>query len=291
MDTAPPAPAAFDPARLRGWAFAAQAQSYEARDAILYALGVGLPLTPGDGPDLGWLLEGGAKVLPSFAVTLASPGMWVKDPALGIDWVKLLHMAQAATFHAPLPPAARVTSQPRIKSLHDRGAGKGAVCVLERDITDADTGIRYCTVDQTILLRGNDGFGGPASAPAERVAMPDRAPDAVVNVATSPRAALIYRLSGDLNPLHTDYAVAQRAGFDMPILHGLASYGTAAAVVLRAFGADDPARLTALACRFSGVVFPGDTLRFDLWHDGSRVLFEAHAGNRKVLDQGVAGVA
>lgn len=283
--------AAFDPDRLRGWAFPVQAQTYDARDAILYALGVGLPLMPGDGPDLGYLLEDGLKVLPSFAVTLASPGMWVKDPDLGIDWVRLLHMAQAARFHAPLPPAVRVTSKPRIKALHDRGAGKGAVCVLERDITDADTGTRYCTVDQTILLRGNDGFGGPAAPPAERVVMPDRAPDAVVSVPTSARAALVYRLSGDLNPLHTDHAVARRAGFDRPILHGLASYGTAAAVVLRAFGDDDPARLTGLDCRFSGVVFPGDTLRFDLWQDGARVLFQAHVGARKVLDQGVAGFA
>lgn len=281
--------ASFDPDRLRGWAFPMQEQRYDARDAIIYALGVGLPLTPGDGPDLGFLLEDGLKVLPGFAVTLASPGMWVRDPALGIDWVRLLHMAQAARFHAPLPPAARVTSRPRIKALHDRGAGKGAVCVLERDITDADTGTRYCTVDQTILLRGNDGFGGPAALPAERVVMPDRSPDAVVSVTTSARAALVYRLSGDLNPLHTDYAVARRAGFDRPILHGLASYGTAAAVVLRAFGGDDPARLNGLDCRFSGVVFPGDTLRFDLWQDGARVLFQAHAGDRKVLDQGVAG--
>ncbi|MFN3293405.1 MAG: MaoC/PaaZ C-terminal domain-containing protein [Gemmobacter sp.] len=282
--------AAFDPDRLRAWAFALQSQTYDARDAIIYALGVGLPLTPGDSPDLGYLLEDGLKVLPSFAVTLASPGMWVRDPALGIDWVKILHMAQAATFHATLPPGARITSQPRIKSLHDRGAGKGAVCVLERDITDAETGTRYCTVDQTILLRGNDGFGGPAAPAAERVTMPDRAPDAVVRVTTSGRAALIYRLSGDLNPLHADYAVARRAGFDRPILHGLASYGTAAAVVLRAFGGDDPARMTSLALRFSGVVYPGDTLRFDLWQDGGCVLFEAHAGERKVLDQGVAGV-
>lgn len=283
--------AVFDPQTLRDWRFALQSQTYDARDAILYALGVGMPLTPGEGPDLGYLLEDGLKVLPSFAVTLASPGMWVKDPALGIDWVKILHMAQAATFHAPLPPAARITSQPRVKSLHDRGVGKGAVCVLERDITDAETGTRYCTVEQTILLRGNDGFGGPAAPPAERVTMPDRAPDAVVSVTTSDRAALIYRLSGDLNPLHADYAVARRGGFDRPILHGLASYGTAAAVVLRSFAADDPAQLTSLALRFSGVVFPGDTLRFDLWQDGARVLFQAHVGDRKVLDQGVATVS
>jgi acyl dehydratase len=282
--------AMFDPDRLRGWAFPVQSRPTMRAMRSSMRLGVGLPLTPGDSPDLGYLLEDGLKVLPSFAVTLASPGMWVRDPALGIDWVRLLHMAQAATFHAPLPPAARITSQPRIKSLHDRGAGKGAVCVLERDITDADTGACYCTVDQTILLRGNDGFGGPAAPPAERVTMPDRAPDAVVHVATSTRAALVYRLSGDINPLHSDYTVARRAGFDRPILHGLASYGTAAAVLLRAFGGDDPARLTGLDCRFSGVVFPGDTLRFDLWHDGARVLFQAHAGERKVLDQGAARI-
>lgn len=280
--------APFDAHRLRGWSFDQVTQDYDARDAILYALGVGLPLSPGEGPDLAWLVEDRLRVLPSLAVTLASPGMWVRDPRLGIDWPRLLHMAQAAEFHSPLPPATRVTSQPRIAALHDRGAGRGALCVLARDVTDARDGTRYCTIRQTILMRGNDGFGGPPPPVQPRDAPPNRPADATVAVQTSGRAALIYRLSGDLNPLHVDYDTARRGGFDRPILHGLASYGTAAAVILRHFGGDDPARLRSLALRFSGVVYPGDRLRFDLWRDGDRVIFETFAGDRKVLDQGCA---
>ena len=120
--------------------------------------------------------------------------------------------------------------------------------------------------------------------------MPDRPPDHSVSDKTSPRGALIYSLSGDLTPLPAAPAVAQQAGFPRPILHGLASYGTACAVILRAFGADDPAAMRSLSLRFAGVVFPGDTLEFRLWQQAGQVLFDARAGTRKVLDQGVCNI-
>lgn len=276
----------FDPQRLLDWDFGERRQPYEVRDAILYALGVGLPLA-GDA-DLPFVYEDGLRVLPAFAVTLASPGMWPREPALRIDWPKLLHMAQAARFHAPLPPGAEVVSRARIAGLWDRGAEKGAVCVLRREVSDASTGTLFATIDQTVAMRGNGGFGGAPLPRAERPAMPDRAPDHRESVPTSARAALIYRLSGDLNPLHIDPAVARRGGFARPILHGLASYGTACAVVLRAFCGGDPARMTGLDLRFAGVVYPGDRLDFACWQDGDRVLFEARVGERVVLDQGLA---
>ncbi|MCB1388224.1 MAG: MaoC family dehydratase N-terminal domain-containing protein [Rhodobacteraceae bacterium] len=277
---------AFDPQRLLDWDFGERRQRYDARDAILYALGAGLPLA-GDA-DLPFVYEDGLRVLPAFAVTLASPGMWPKEPALAIDWPKLLHMAQAARFHAPLPDGAEVVSRARIAELWDRGADKGSVCVLRREVTDAATGTFYCTIDQTVAMRGNGGFGGATMPRAERPVMPDRAPDHIETVPLSARAALIYRLSGDLNPLHIDPEVARKGGFPRPILHGLASYGTACAVVLRAFCGGDPARLAALDLRFAGVVYPGDRLDFACWRDGVRVLFEARVGERVVLDQGVA---
>lgn len=282
---------AFDPDRLRDWRFEPIRHSYGARDAILYALGVGLPQDALDTAELDFLVEDRLKVLPTFAVTLASPGMWVRDPELGIDWVKLLHAAQAATFHRPLPPEANVVGAARVKSLHDRGGDKGSVCVLERTIRDADSGVIYCTLDQTIFLRGNGGFGGdPAPRPPLPVT-PDRAPDAVASVATSRRAALIYRLSGDLNPLHSDPEVARKAGFAKPILHGLASYGTAGAIVLRHFCDGDPARLKSLSLRFAGIVMPGDVLDIAMWREGHAVLFAVKTGDRTVIDQGVALVA
>lgn len=279
----------FDPQRLRDWDFGERRQGYEARDAILYALGVGLPLA-GDA-DLPFLYEDGLRVLPAFAVTLASPGMWPKEPALEIDWPKLLHMAQTARFHAPLPAQAEVVSRARIAELWDRGADKGSVCVVRREVADAASGLVYCTVDQTVAMRGNGGFGGAPMPRAERPAMPGRAPDHSESLRISDRAALIYRLSGDLNPLHIDPEVARRGGFARPILHGLASYGTACALVLRAFCGGDPARLTGLELRFAGVVYPGDRLDFAFWRDGARILFEARVGERVVLDQGVALLA
>ncbi|RJF89409.1 3-alpha,7-alpha,12-alpha-trihydroxy-5-beta-cholest-24-enoyl-CoA hydratase [Oleomonas cavernae] len=279
---------AIDSQQLLSWRFPQVAQHYSKHDAILYALGVGLGADPLDPTELAFLLESGLRVLPTMAVTLSTLGMWVREPALGIDWVRLVHSAQDATFHAPLPGHGDVVADARIVSVADRGAGKGAVVTLERLIKDAATQVPYCTVTQTLLLRGDGGFGGPPPAPAATPALPSRTPDVTLAIQTSPRAALIYRLSGDLNPLHADPAVAAKAGFARPILHGLASYGMAGWAVLRAFGGGEPAALRRLAVRFAGIVLPGDRLDFRLWLEGAQVLFAARVGDRTVLDQGVA---
>jgi acyl dehydratase len=282
---------AFDPDRLLNWDFGEIRQTYTYRDAIMYALGVGLPLAKGESSDLNFLIEDRLRVLPSFNVVLASPGMWPKIPQLEINWVKVLHMAHAVRFHAPLPRDAEVVSKAAVTSIYDRGADKGSVCYLERDLTDAHDGTKYATIVQTVALRGEGGFGGEPLPKAARPVMPDRAPDHVERITHSTRAAYLYRLSGDYNPLHADYDVARAAGFKEPILHGLASYGTACAVVLRAFCDGDPARMKSLDLRFAGVVFPGDTLDFACWAEDGRVLFEARIGDRVVLDQGVAEIA
>lgn len=281
---------AFDVQRLLNWDFGEKTQSYDTRDAILYALGVGLPLSPGESDDLNFLLEDRLRVLPSFAVVLASPGMWPKIPQLGIDWVNVLHMAHAVRFDTPLPKAAKVTSRASISELYDRGADKGAVCVVQRQVVDAQDGTLYGTIDQTVALRGDGGFGGDPMPRKPRPDVPGRAPDHVETVLTSERAALIYRLSGDYNPLHADYDIARSAGFDRPILHGLASYGTACAVILRSFCGGDPARMKSLNLRFAGIVMPGDRLDFNCWKEGTQVLFEARVGGRPVIDQGVSDI-
>jgi acyl dehydratase len=173
----------------------------------------------------------------------------------------------------------------RVLSLTDRGERRGAVLTLERTITDAASGTCICRLEQTVLLRGNGGFGGPPPEPVP-AAVPFGAPEVVAHVGISRRAALIYRLSGDWNPLHLDPAVAVQAGFDGPILHGLASYGIAGVAVSRALGRD-PAALAHLACRFSGVVMPGDTLTINIRRNAADAArFEAFFGERKVLDAG-----
>lgn len=275
----------IDPAAILDHDFGQPEESYAPRDAILYALGLGLGTDPLDAGELRFLDERALAVLPTFAVTRCTPGMWISDPALGVDFGKLVHSAQWAEFPAALPPSARVRGSARVVSLTDRGKGRGAVLVLERTIADADSGAVYCRLHQTLLLRGDGGFGGPPAPREQAVPLPDD-PDLRATFAVSSRAALIYRLSGDWNPLHLDPDVAARAGFSRPILHGLASYGIAGVAVSRALGRD-PTSQAMLACRFSGVVLPGDVMTFSIWRNGDAgARFTAHVGERKVLDGG-----
>lgn len=259
-------------------------QAYAKRDTILYALGVGLGRDPLDLADLDYLLEDRLRALPSFAVTLGAVGMWIREPRFGVDFAKLVHYEQAATFHAPLPPAAEIVGRARVASVRDRGEGRGAIVTVEREIRDAASEMLFCALTQTLLLRADGGFGG---APPPHVAsrIPEREPDARASFVTEPRAALIYRLSGDWNPLHSDPEAGRRAGFDRPILHGLASYAIAGVAVARACGLA-PERITGLDCRFSGVVFPGDTLDFKIWREPGGAAFQGFVGERKTLDQG-----
>lgn len=274
----------FRPDRILAHDFGEARQSYIARDAILYALGVGLGRDPLDEGDLAFLDETRLSVLPTFAVTLCSPGMWIRDPAFGVDFRRLVHSAQTAEFHAQLPASAEVVGTARVVDLTDRGEGRGAVLELERRIADAADGSLYCTLRQTLLLRGNGGFGGTPPAATASV-IPATAPAAEASAHLSPRAALIYRLSGDWNPLHIDPAFARSAGFERPIMHGLGSYAVAGTAVSRAMDRN-PADMQALACRFSGIVLPGDRLAFSIWPDADGAAFRAHVDGRVVLDEG-----
>jgi acyl dehydratase len=277
---------AFRPDLLLAHAFPEARQAYAKRDAILYALGVGLGSEPTNPADLSFLLEDRLEILPSYAVTLGSPGMWIRAPEFGVDFAKLVHSEQAAVFHAPLPPQGEIVVSARVASVLDRGSGKGAAVVIAREIANAADGRLLCTLRQTLLLRGDGGFGG--APPAEmRSPIPDRAPDAVASFGVDHRAALIYRLSGDWNPLHADPDAAKRAGFERPILHGLASYAIAGVAVARALGVS-PAALSSLACRFAGIVLPGDALSFRIWREEKGAAFQAFVGERKALDHGFA---
>lgn len=274
----------FDPERLIAHRFPTVRQSYDRRDTILYALGIGLGHDPLDEYDLDYLLDMREAILPAFAVTLASPGMWIRDPAFGVDFAKLVHSAQAVSFECPLPAGGTVISTPRIASIYDRGEGRGALVVLERDVTDAESGKRYAHIEQTLLLRGDGGFNGKAPPNPPAQLMPGRVPDLSTHQPVSPRAALIYRLSGDWNPLHADPAAARAAGFERPILHGLASFGWAAYALERLSGR----KLASIGCRFSGTVVPGDTLSLSVWLKDDSALFTASTALRPALDRGVA---
>ena len=259
------------------------AQNYTEKDAILYALGLGFGHDPLDTDHLPFVYEKDCKVLPTFAVVLGWPGFWARDLDTGIDWVKLVAGEQGLTLHRPLKARGTVVGKTRVTEIIDKGAGKGALVYSERIVTDQETGERIATATQTTFCRSDGGFGGPPREAPPVHAIPERAPDHVCDLATRPETALIYRLSGDPNPLHVDPAVAKAAGFPRPILHGLATFGIAGHAILKSVCGYDPARMTALAGRFSAPVFPGETIRTEIWRDGSRVSFCARVVERDVI--------
>jgi acyl dehydratase len=257
--------------------------SYGAKDCMLYALGVGLGLDPTDEQQLAFVYEKSLKVLPTMAVVIGYPGFWAKELDTGIDWVKVVAGEHALTLHRPLPPSGTVVSRTRVVEIVDKGAGKGAIVYSERVIDDKATGARIATIMQTTVARGDGGFGGPPREQRPVHPIPERMPDLTCDLPTRPEAALIYRLSADPNPLHADPAVAKAAGFPRPILHGLATFGVAGHAILKGLCGYDPATLTAIQGRFSAPVFPGETIRTELWRDGSVVSFRARVVERDAI--------
>ena len=219
-----------------------------------------------------------------MANVLAYPGFWMRDLDTGIDWVKVVHGEQAFRLHRPLPPSGDVVGQTRIVDIVDKGPGKGALVYAERDIRDVASGETLATLLQTVFCRGDGGFGGQATSPRVPHALPDRRPDITVDMPTSPQAALVYRLSGDLNPLHADPALARKAGYDRPILHGLATYGVAGHALLAALCDYEPERMQAMECRFSAPVFPGETITLDIWREApGQAAFRARVAAREAV--------
>lgn len=292
----------LDYAALRGAPVADVVQRYDARDAILYSLGIGLGDDPLDERALRHLLESRLVVPPTFATVIGYPFMWFEDPRFGVDGTRLVHAGHALELHAPLPAAATVRGVTRATAVADKGPGRGAILVLERTLVDEADGRLLATQTMTLMARGDGGFseragngppgGDPVNAP--RVPLPARAPDAVLDLRTLPQQALLYRLVADPNPLHADPAFARAAGFDRPILHGLSAYGMAGRAVAMAFADGDLARLARLSLRFAAPVIPGDVLRFELWNDAGVPRFRATVpgrGDAVVLDGGEARLA
>ena len=275
--------------RLLARAFAPLTHTYTARDTRLYALGVGFGADPLDAGQLNYVYGGAddetLQAVPTMANVLAYPGFWAREPDTGIDWQRVVHTEQEIALHAPIPPSGRVIGHTRVAALWDKGAGKGALMLQQREVRDAATDQPLATVRQLTLLRGDGGFGEGASegAPPAQHPLPERTPDAVCDLATIPQAALIYRLSGDMNPLHADPAVAHAAGFDRPLLHGMATMGMAAHAVLRTVLGYDAARFAGMRVRFTAPVVPGDTLRTELWIDGKTVSLRTTALERGIV--------
>lgn len=257
---------ALDPARLLGMPPIEVSHTYTFRDTMLYALGVGAgipdPVAPGELP---YVYEAELTALPTMAVVLAYPGAWLRDPALGLDWKRLLHGEQTLTIHRPLRPEGTVIGRTSIDALFDKGKEKGALLYTSREIRDRDTDELVATAGMAFFLRGDGGFGGSSEGAPQPHPEPDAEPDTTVSLVTRPEQALIYRLSGDFNPLHADPRVAEEAGFSRPILHGLCTYGVAGRAAVGALCGGDATRLRRLDVRFSSPVYPGETLAVDIW--------------------------
>jgi len=282
----------IDAEKLLSWPFPDLEHTYGVRDTMLYALGTGAGADPTDAADLPFVYEDGLKALPSMAVVLGYPGFWLKEQNTGVDWTRLLHGEQGMILHAPLPVAGTVIGRTRVTGLIDKGAGKGALLLSKRDVIDKASGTLLATLTSTTFLRGDGGFGGPSGPTTAPHKIPDRAPDASLDLPTLPQAALIYRLSGDYNPLHADPKVAAAAGFPRPILHGLCTYAVACRALLKLAAGDDPSRMKSMGVRFSAPVFPGETIRTHIWRDGDEVSFRCSVVERgiKVLDNGRAEI-
>ena len=279
----------FDTAALLAHEFEPMTFTYTERDVSLYALGVGAPADPLDPDELKFVYElsgQGFAVLPGFAALF--PGKMIDvlltgslPGGLTFNPMMLVHGEQVVMLDRPLPTRATITARPRVSAIYDKGSG--AVVVTDVPCYD-ESGQRVAFNQMSMFIRGIGGWGGdrgPATGDAHLP--PDRAADAVMTEVTSPKQALIYRLSGDINPLHADPLMAAMGGFDRPILHGLATFGYATRAVVRHMCGNDPARFKSVRVRFAKPVFPGETLRTEMWRTADGVIFRTTAVERDAV--------
>jgi acyl dehydratase len=262
------------------------------RDTLLYALGVGAGTK-----DLAFTTENShdieQQVLPTYAV-IACPAWGAVGEVGTFNFGMLLHGSQQIRLHAPLPPSGKLNVYSEVVDIQDKGEGKNAILVFKGVGTDPDTGEVVAESVSTAVIRGEGGFGGqPGERPVAPV-FPDREPDATVALPTTEDQPLIYRLSGDRNPLHSDPWFAQNlAGFPKPILHGLCTYGVAGRVLVAELGGGDAGKIRAVGARFTSPVFPGETLTTSVWKtEPGHAVFRTEAAEadgsnaRVVLDDG-----
>lgn len=256
-------------------------RTWTSTDAILYALGVGAGTE-----DLEFTTENShgvdQQVLPTFAVMIGGQG---GGPSLGdFTLAQVLHAEQSVTLHGELPPAATARTTARVAGFYDKG--DNALIALAATTVDAATGAPLAETRTTMFVRGEGGFGGDRGT-SEPWTLPDRPADHVVTYQTRTDQALLYRLSGDRNPLHSDPWLAKKAGFDRPILHGLCTYGFTGRALLHAICDGDPAAFGSMTARFSTPVLPGQALDVHIWDDDGSFLFQTRVGDVTVLDRGV----
>lgn len=282
----------IDHEKLRNWNIPAVEQQLTRRDTMLYALGVGLGADPCDRDQLKFVYEENLEALPTMAIILGYPGPWHAHPDTGITRSHVVHGEQGFVIHRRLPVEGTVVGKTRVTGVLDKGKDRGALIMTACEVRNKASGELICTLTSTTFCRADGGFGGP-SGPARPVhPIPDAPPHTTCDLPTLPQAALIYRLSGDYNPLHADPAYAQRAGFKMPILHGRCTFSIVGHAILKTCCGYDAARFKSMEGRFSSPVYPGETIRTEMWQDGNIVSFRATVPARgvTVLNNGRAEI-
>jgi acyl dehydratase len=253
--------------------------AWQDREAILYAIGVGMGDDPLNLQHLPFVYERNLKVLPSFATVIvreAAPG------PLPVNYSMVLDGERDLVIHEPLDGAAAVLMSGRVVAVADKGPGKGAIITREVTIRAKEDGRKIATVTSSMFARGDGGFGGPPGTVQSASATPAGSPDFSLNIQTRPGQALVYRLSGDRNPLHCDPEAAARAGYERPILHGLCTYGVCCRAILETYADFEPAAIKRLAARFSAPCYPGDIISVDFWRASDHLAFQARVPERGV---------
>jgi acyl dehydratase len=255
------------------------------RDSILYALGIGMGSDPLDARELPFVYEKGLRAIPTMATVIAFGRRPLQRS--GMNYLKIVHAGQSLTFLKSLPGAGSALLESRVTHAYDKGP-KGAILITETTLRDEISGELLVALENAVFARADGGFGGPTSGMAEPHAVPTRPPDRSIDMPTRLDQAALYRLCGDLNPLHIDPAVAIAAGFPRPVLHGLCTYGMACRAVLVNYADYEPSRIHAHSVRFAQPVFPGDVLTIDLWKEQEIISFEARVKSRasKVITNG-----
>lgn len=278
--------------KLLNWVIPEVEQHLTRRDTILYALGVGLGADPCDVDQLKFVYEDRLQALPTMAIILGYPGPWHAHGDTGITRSHVVHGEQSLRIIKPLPVEGDILGKTRVTGVVDKGKDKGALIMTECTVREKASGDVVCRLTSTTFCRADGGFGGPDGPVATPHKLPDTPPQQVCDLPTLPQAALIYRLSGDTNPLHADPEYAAKAGFQMPILHGRCTFSIAGHAILKTLCGYDPARFVAMEGRFSSPVYPGETIRTEMWRDGNVVSFRSTVPARgvTVLNNGRAEI-
>tara|TARA_Y100000591_G_scaffold329334_1_gene357676 strand:+ start:125 stop:979 length:855 start_codon:yes stop_codon:yes gene_type:complete len=255
--------------------------SYSDRETMLYGLGIGFGKDPLNDEELKFVYERDLKTVPSMATVVSWGAGNMRES--GINYLLVLHGEQRLKMYEPLPQSADILVDSSVKGVFDKGKEKGALIITETDIKLKENENLLCTLSSTTFARGDGGFGGPSDGAPEPHLIPERKSDDEFSAHTEPNQALIYRLSGDRNPLHSDPEIAKAAGFDVPILHGLCTYGTACRTIISNVCDYDSTLIEEFNVRFSSPVYPGEKISTEIWKDDNVISFRCWVRDRNVM--------